>query len=588
MSITIWNRIEPRTREGAKVRAPDDPAPDPLRRGLQGQVRDPAWFIARQFQFGEFWGEDAGSKVQATIRVEMHQLTGATLPLGGTRSALVGEAPLEVRVEQTPVRLGLRGAVQLGLRFEELLRALPLAAAERDARLGDFRQAYGVTAATPADEIADQSAARLRRIAAGRVTDGVALYDDASATLPAVPAALQAVLSAQQWQSVRPAVEAFVAYRRSLYSEPPAGTSAAWDPRELRHHFAVDIAGLNLSLEASEYEGGHLDWYDVRARAITPPAAGAQPMTMDRTFIPQPIGFRGMASSRWWELDDRRTDFGGLDVQHTDLARMLLAEFALIYSEDWYELPVRAPVGAVAHIRFIVVDDTFGERTLIRSTYEQVAAGQVPWSLFAISGGAAPKGSLFLPPALGSVLDSRAIEEVTFFRDEVAAMGWAVERTLQGPMDAPVDGYEGYLERLRAAPPPPPPLRAPGGPEIEYVLGTSVPDNWIPLVPVTGPTGGGLAPRSFLFRRGLMQRPAASGGLEDVPARGQLLEPWRKPFYVVEEGVPRSGARVSRRFRRARWSDGRTYVWVGRLAGVGRGEGASGLVFDAIRQLREP
>jgi hypothetical protein len=161
-------------------------------------------------------------------------------------------------------------------------------------------------------------------------------------------------------------------------------------------------------------------------------------------------------------------------------------------------------------------------------------------------------------------------------------MGWAVERMLQSPMDTPISGYQSYLERLKSQPLPAPPVRQPDGPEIQYVLGTTVPDNWIPLVPVTG------GPRSFLFRRGLMQRPRLGGGLDDVPARGEILEPDRKPFYVAEEAVPRSGLRVSRRWRRARWIDGTTHVWVGRHVGVGRGEGMSGLAFDVVRRLSEP
>src|SRR2546422_5453368 len=112
MSITIWNRIEPRTREGKKVRGKDDKTPDPVRRGLQAQIRDPLWFLTRQYQTGEFFGEDAGSPVQATLRVEAHPLTGATLPVGGTRAAFGApdEIPLEVRIERAQVKLGLRGA----------------------------------------------------------------------------------------------------------------------------------------------------------------------------------------------------------------------------------------------------------------------------------------------------------------------------------------------------------------------------------------------------------------------------------------------------------------------------------------------
>jgi hypothetical protein len=44
--------------------------------------------------------------------------------------------------------------------------------------------------------------------------------------------------------------------------------------------------------------------------------------------------------------------------------------------------------------------------------------------------------------------------------------------------------------------------------------------------------------------------------------------------------VPREGLRVTTRYQRARWRDGRVVVWLGARKTVGRGEGLSGLAFD--------
>ena len=48
-SITYWNRVEP------------SPRSESLRPGLTAAVRDPLWFLTRQWQLGEFQGEDAAS-----------------------------------------------------------------------------------------------------------------------------------------------------------------------------------------------------------------------------------------------------------------------------------------------------------------------------------------------------------------------------------------------------------------------------------------------------------------------------------------------------------------------------------------------
>jgi hypothetical protein len=50
--------------------------------------------------------------------------------------------------------------------------------------------------------------------------------------------------------------------------------------------------------------------------------------------------------------------------------------------------------------------------------------------------------------------------------------------------------------------------------------------------------------------------------------------------------VPREGAQVTRAYQYARWHDGRTYLWMARRKGVGRGEGSSGLTFDVLEPNR--
>ena len=62
-SITSWMRLEPRSRDAE------------MRTTLQARVYDPLWLLARQWQLGEFQGEDNGSPVMARWRAESAQLT---------------------------------------------------------------------------------------------------------------------------------------------------------------------------------------------------------------------------------------------------------------------------------------------------------------------------------------------------------------------------------------------------------------------------------------------------------------------------------------------------------------------------------
>jgi hypothetical protein len=107
-------------------------------------------------------------------------------------------------------------------------------------------------------------------------------------------------------------------------------------------------------------------------------------------------------------------------------------------------------------------------------------------------------------------------------------------------------------------------------------LTTEVPDYWIPLMPVR--TEGGLR-----LRRGAVLK--SDGSKELVRARGRILEAGQA-LSLFDEEVPREGARVIRTYQFARWIDGSSHFWIGRRKGAGRGEGSSGLKFDALIEAR--
>jgi hypothetical protein len=555
-SFTIWSRLEPRARA------------NDMARSLQAQIRDPLWMLARQWQVGEFLGSDGGSPVQATIATETQPLTSYRPgpPGGGAAGALDETLPLEAHVEREEVALGLRGRVQLGLRLEAFLRDEGVSPAGID----KFRAAYMIDAAAAGPPaVPDPEGDAWRALAQGRVTDGVKAYVDAAASLPAFPANGPA-LSTQDEQNALPALKRLVAFRNSLYSEPDH--DSPWVERQLHHELAVgsESAALTARLESDEFGGGRLDWYSFElAGGQLGAGQPAQVDSRDWNFIPNHVTLRGQPNSTWWELEDGQTDFGSTDLEKVDLAKLLVMQFAMLYGNDWFELPLPLELGSLASVTQLVVTDTFGQRTLIRPTG---ASEPEPWSVFSMSGVPPDRDFLLLAPTLGPVQDGDALEDVTFLRDEMAAIGWAVEQKVPGQLDTSLDRHEAYMARLAAESDGPAPVSpGPDDPQIRYLVGTSVPDNWIPLVPVTS------TERSFLFRRGVMGQPDAEG------AQGDLLGSGR-PFYLAEEALPRAGVEAMRGFRRARWIDGSTVVWLGRHASIGRGPGWSGLAFDVVER----
>jgi len=143
-------------------------------------------------------------------------------------------------------------------------------------------------------------------------------------------------------------------------------------------------------------------------------------------------------------------------------------------------------------------------------------------------------------------------------RDEMANMVWAVERSVQGRSGDPFnrgdeDRPDNRVEGLQPQA------------ELQYLLETAVPRNWIPFVPLA--TGVG----TFSLRKGTMHETDSSLGV--------LLR--QTPYDLRDEEVPRSGLRLRRLAALARADDGRYIRWIARRASVGRGEGSSGLMFDS-------
>ena len=555
MSITFWTRIEPRARKAD------------LKRALQVCVRDPLWMLARQRQVGELMGDDAGSPVLARLQFSTRRLTGYQ-PLGGSAVAIDDSIPLEAHVEREPVTLGLRGSIQLGIFLENLLPA---------GLVSDFRQAFAIAPQPPAGEIEDPRAIRLRGLSAGRIADGEAAYQ----SFIGAPGAPPLPASATQ-PGAHDALVRLKTYREALFTTPDH--DAAWDRPNLDYGFAVgsDLDGDSLALQARHFPGGRLDWYAFSGAGES--IGGGQPTTettTSLTFVPTKTTFAGMAGNRWWDFEDGQVDFGSLFAEHTDLAKLLVMEFAILYGGDWFQVPIQLDLGSLCRVTSLVVTDTFGRQTQIPATVDLPATGR-PWSMFRLSGDDGHQGILYLASTLARWEDSPPLEEVIFLRDDLAAMGWAIEKTLQSPVDLPVDGQEAFLRRLREQPPPAPPAATPGGPEAWYTMGTTVPDNWIPLVPVTAGDG------SLMLRRGKMARAiegAAAGADLTIPARGQILEPSSSPYLVFDRALPQAGAQVTRYVRRTRWLNGKTLVWVARRVRPGKGPGWSGLQFDLIQPM---
>jgi hypothetical protein len=590
-TITVWNRLEGRPRTSNFDRA------------LKAELRDPLWMLTKQWQTGEFAADDAGSPIFAKLQMRTTSITRYRAE-GGAAEAFAEAVPLEAKAEQRALawawnghkmRFDLRaqlgrhwrkllGAAGLAAYFPKYLAAYPIVLPAKDAD-GDYlyahRQGWQQIAALAGRAI-DGGDLHLhlsdKDHPANKASDGIALAD------PADAAKLDA-LGAE-----------FEAWFAKQYVQP--AQDIAWKPSALEYQFACSApqAGTEVALEAEEYGGGHLDWYAFD-RAVPPGGLGgtAAP-SMEQLavlpFIPTPVNFEGMPDPRWWALEDRKTDFGGVKPSTTDLAQLLLMEFGLVYANNWFLVPYRIPAGTLARVEGLAVTNNFGERFWVIAAGTGALDNWHRWAMFQLAqenaGTAAADTSLLVPPATSSTLDGEPLEEIELGRDEVANMVWAVERTICAVAGTGRAGKDEaretrqYHEQLAGAGTPPDvPWRAP----IYYSAMTGVPEHWIPFLPVHVPGSN----RQIQLQRGRMLRLIDGDKTPPVkvPPRTTLVRQGldQAPplsYFVHEEEVPREGTSLSLAFRRTRWTGGEAYVWLGVRKETGRGERGSDLAFDSI------
>jgi hypothetical protein len=578
-SITSWLRLEPRSRDAE------------MDTSLQAKIYDPLWLVARQWQFGEFEGEDNGSPVNAHWRAEAAPITRYRLGApGGPTSAPkydVTHLPLEALVERETVRpvaeqtsqpAKLRLAAEAGLHFLHLLDQQPLKPEVRARYRAAFVREYAFQPLSVAQrEQLDRDSVMFVDLMTGRVPDGrrlAAAFAPTSAGEIALAPALQ--IDSGDLAEVEKAARLWLQWSNSLFSEPE-GSDAAWLPERMEYAFSV---GARFSdgervLTAPEYYEGSLDWHAFDANPdVTLGATADQAFkSVTHTAIPAPAGFRGMPAARFWEFEDAQVNFGAIDAGPTDVLRLLLVEFALSYGNDWFVIPLELEVGSLYRSTSLVVTDSFGVRTSIRPAAE-LPAPFSSWHMFELSPlrGSVhtppPTNQFFLPPSLVKSLESKPIEEVLFLRDEMANMAWGVERIVESASEQTLNRFE--QQRVAVTTPPPPAATA----ESVYKLATEVPDYWVPLVPVKKSNG-------LRLQRAKVLR--LSGAEEFVLPQGEILNrDNHNGEEIFEEEIPREGVRVTRSYQLTRWHDGSTHLWIGRRKRVGSGEGSSGLRFDSL------
>lgn len=468
--FAAWLRLEPRCRS------------NDFSRGIEARTADPLWLLTRQWQTGEFQGEDAGSPLEVSLNYSTQSIDSIRLGEAGDVEPLP-DLPLEALVEQEQWNMDWRSRVQIGQAFERCIRKLDGMSTEDIGRIiRNYRVTYPLQAPTDQERVdIDNSTQRFIDFMVGRVIDGRKLLRQIGKN----DLIQSEGLSIDQFNALK---TTFDYWCSKIHMQPDTFTSPAWRPQQLHYQFELNPppppgpeegdAGSESDTEAQtpvtqktrliarDYRSGDLDWYTFSTTGETQESEEQEIWESPEQFLPlrwkpSRLSVAG-TSPRWWAFEDAATNFGAMDVAKPDLAKLALMEFVLIYGDDWFTFPLQVDMPKLVRIDDLWVVDVFNKKTPIPSVRcKTIEEGHDPWQVFTIhkepnetedgdydAGDCALDDILFIPQVTGFRRESKPQEEVRFIRDEGANMVWGIEHTILSGRGRPVRGFEAQRERI--------------------------------------------------------------------------------------------------------------------------------------------
>lgn len=591
-NLLLWNRLEPHPRS------------ENIEESLKAKIYDPLWMLSRQWQLGEFQAEDAGRAMHVKLSYEQFLPEAIVDPQGNRNFLSASQEPIEAVVENTNYQPDLYTRIEIGRQWFRLLEN-DLEHPEKETIIQQFQESALLQFQMPpnanryqmfeqADILCNKEYINLlETLTKEKKVDGGVLCN--------IIAASQYSLSEYILNELVPIVDQLgqnlLNWARRIYNVN-IGANPYWLDQQLEYQFDVDFSDLNKlqKLKVKEYPGTQIDWYQFDLQSIEQQANPNNNLISfpEVTHFEQPaeVKYPGMPYPRWWQMEDNTVNFGNLKANSSNIATMLFTQFGMLYSNDWFTIPLQLEKGAMYQFTEMVVTDNFGIRTLVKNAHQLKPNENWAFGLMynpSLNNDSEHKDYLLIPPTIDEVQKSTALEEVNLLRDEMANMVWAIEKTVPDQLGAGTAGktYADAVQQfLQSIEEPLNILDERNNAKVNYNIASSVPENWIPFIPVQIKKQN-LPSRQIQLQRASM--PRIVNGYEPTRIRPKtsllskgLQSRIRQPFYLHEEEVPRAGLALKGQWKRVRWINGQIITWYTYEKTIGRGEGHSGLKFDFL------
>lgn len=604
--LTFGERKEGRTTNGNWTEA------------LRMRIHDPLWMLSRQWQMGEFRGNDTGSAMSVKCRIKEDDCQ---------------QDPLEPVVERINPEIDLMARIESAVYFMDLIRHSGM---KTRSEIKLFREmamktwpiewescnpVLGHEATLVFEQSLNSRQQSFVHTYRGKIFDGYKLYEDITSVTKKPVDMLVFVLDSRIKYD-------YVTWFEKKYF-PADSVSPYWQQRDLCYQLSAEVG--NNELEGDRYQGGRLSWYSMDYKA-TKKKGISKTVERDVMSLPTLARFAAAPNRRLWEIEDRKV-FMGNSLQQQSGGHIAMIKYATMFSNDWMLFPLDTEIGKYIQLDSIKVIDTFGDEITIDGNdragkKDKVKATEERWQLFTNTQLDDPKKTpmdgLYYAPQLANTLEGKPIEEVKILRDEMSNMVWGVEEKVSDGCGLTLDAgmcaakltefVDGLYEANHPKPEPKTVVLSQGQvPEVReeeakaayrYLLQSKVPLNWIPFVPQRMKSDSKnpfiLGGREMILRRGKMpcylwNEKDGQVQVDKVPARpmGSILKEglvkengqWKeKPLFFHEEAIQSTGIRLIKNYQRARWINGATYQWLGVYKQLAKIEATSGLEFDTLTE----
>lgn len=508
-----------------------------LTEALRFRVHDPLWMLSRQWQLGEFRGNDAGTAMSvcchvASTSISDYQIQDSSLRIG---SGFSNDTPIEPIVERINRVITPLVRVESAAYFCRLLADLPkevydkaLAQLKKEYPLKNLAESHrGSLENEEIRSFTDSRNTRLQRFArafSAKAFDGYALYLDLRKTNTIKGGTAVFGDSDPVYKDAR---NKYLKWFANRYLPKDTGTPSAWNQPELGYDFTADNSVAKY--QAKDYVGGRVSWYSFDVDSMKDSATVLQNQNykrknMDRETIaslPVLASYPGAPNKRLWQFENQNV-FMGNSREMQAKGNVAFMQFATMYGNDWMLCPLKTEIGKYIEVENIEIYDTFGIRSNIthRAGLKDIGPktfGQ-RWQMFTntpakVTDYDALKATaryhyangLMFPPSLVRTLEGESLEEVSLLRDEMANMVWGVETRIEdgcgSSLDAKLlasevgqymeDEYDKAVEKVAmqvknvqvGKDTVVTEVKSGHESDYKYSLMNSVPLNWIPFVP---------------------------------------------------------------------------------------------------------